>query len=225
MNGSKKAGGSEVLVRSVDSRAGSGPKLLLPDGGAKAPTSFQPRPKDLERIEEGTALVPFLKAVPKGRTNEHLGYLCNRILKVLKTHCLIPEAAPPTFEALNANGQRTFWKVIGEQRKVDTLLIWAEIVEAAINRLPTTVEVRFNNKVPAAVRSQVLTEGVGQTRGAVLEELMEWTRVVAAEVTNLLKVDHPQLSTIHPELGVFNITLELDEMITTTKAKYLFLFL
>ncbi|KAJ1434042.1 hypothetical protein B484DRAFT_394248 [Ochromonadaceae sp. CCMP2298] len=210
--------------------------------------------EDLERIEEGTALVPFLKAVPKGRTNEHLGYLCNRILKVLKTHGLIPEAAPPTFGALNASGQRTFWKVIGEQRKVDTPLIWAEIVEAAINRLPTAVEaasadtgsvvvnryalllhlfidarahptwVRFHTKVPAAVRSQVLTEGVSQTRGAVLEELMAWARVVAAEVTNLLKVDHPQLSTIHPELGVFNTTLELDEMITATKSKFDILF-
>ncbi|KAJ1427022.1 hypothetical protein B484DRAFT_431633 [Ochromonadaceae sp. CCMP2298] len=101
---------------------------------------------ELGRIEEGTDLEVFLKAVPTGRTNEHRGYLCNRVLKVLKTHSLIPIAAPSSFGALNASGQREFWKQIREQRKQDTSLVWAEICEAAINRTPPPVE-------PAAAES------------------------------------------------------------------------
>ncbi|KAJ1424036.1 hypothetical protein B484DRAFT_398467 [Ochromonadaceae sp. CCMP2298] len=189
---------------------------------------------ELERIEEGTDLVVFLKAVPTGRTNAHRGWVLNRVLKVLKNHELIPEAAPPTFGALNANGERTFWKVLSEQRKEDVPVLWREPVEVAINRKEPALEaasgdtgsvvvnswVRFHTKVPAADRTDVLTGGVSLSRGVVLEELMEWTRVVAAEVSNLLKVEHPQLSNIHPELGVFNTTLELDEMITSSKSKF-----
>jgi hypothetical protein len=43
--------------------------------------------------------------------------------------------------------------------------------------------VRFHTKVAGPERGQLLTEGVRMTRGAVLEELLEWTRVVEGEVS------------------------------------------
>jgi hypothetical protein len=63
---------------------------------------------------------------------------------------------------------------------------YALLLHTFIDARATQTWVRFHTKVPAADRPDVLTEGVGLSRGAVLEELMEWTRVVAAEVFNLL---------------------------------------
>jgi hypothetical protein len=111
---------------------------------------------EIERIEEGTDLVVFLKAVPTGRTNAHRRYVLNWVLKVLKNHELIPEAAPPTFGALNANGERTYWKVISEERKEDVPVLWKEIVEAAINRKEPAVEAAGGDTGSVVVNRLVL---------------------------------------------------------------------
>ncbi|KAJ1406341.1 hypothetical protein B484DRAFT_404158, partial [Ochromonadaceae sp. CCMP2298] len=198
---------------------------------------------ELEGIDEGTDLETFLKEVPPGRTNAHRGYKCNRLLKVLKAHDLIPVAAPASFGGLNASGQREFWKEVREIRRQDSPLVFKEVCDAAINRKEPAVEatvadsgnvavsrfallchtmvdarahptwVKFHTKVAGPEREPLLMEG-----------LLEWTRFVAGEVTNLLKRNHPQVTSIHSNLGSFPTTLELDATVTEAKSKFDTLF-
>jgi hypothetical protein len=94
----------------------------------------------LESIDEGTDLVDFLKAIEIGRTAAHRGYVLNRVLVVLKTHGLIPVAAPPTFGALSKSGEREFFKMIAELRRKDSPLVVKDICAAAVNRKDPAVE-------------------------------------------------------------------------------------
>ena len=64
--------------------------------------------------------------------------------------------------------------------------------------------VEYNTKIASGDRPNRLTEEVALEDNRIVDDLLQWTRTVATDVSNTLKATFPQLfNSIAPELGIF----------------------